>query len=128
MKNSVNDAMIEAFGAPPLLNLPGVKHDSGKPQVGTLMHLCSRALIEMAKVADRGTEKYTKGGWLTVPNGEERYLNAMQRHELSIGMGHRFDEEGLLLAAQVAVNAMFRLELMLRREERERESLTGEVK
>lgn len=102
------------------LREPGIKDDAGKPEVGTLLSLCSRAIFAMAKVADHGTAKYIEGGWLGVPNGEKRYTNAMQRHFLKEGQGERFDEEGQLHAAQTAINALYRLELMLRREEKER--------
>jgi len=110
------------MGDAPTLKQSGVKDDSGKPNVGTLMMLCSRAIESVAKVADHGTKKYVEGGWLDVPNGEKRYHNAMQRHYLAIGRGERFDEEGQLHVAQVAINALYWLELQLRREEKERET------
>ena len=57
-------------------------------------------------------------GWLAVPNGCERYTDAMYRHLLAEATGQQCDaESGLAHAAHAAWCAMARLELMLRDEE-----------
>jgi len=107
------------------MNKHGVKDDAGKPMVADtvvaiadLLEFCPRALAAMGAVADAGGKKYVPGGWLTVPNAFKRYTNAMMRHFLKEARGQKLDEEGLLHAAQVAVNAVYRLELFLRNEEK----------
>lgn len=94
---------------------PGAKLDAGKADVGLLFESFPRALLEVAKVADYGAKKYTRGGWRTVPDGQQRYKAAMGRHILA-GEIETIDESGLLHAAQVAWNALATLELKLRDE------------
>lgn len=130
MSSYITEAAIRALEAQRSaadLHRSGIKDDGGKPEVGTLMLFCSRALIAMAKVADHGSRKYVPGGWLSVPNGIKRYTDAMQRHFLAEGH-EEFDEEGLLHAAQVAVNAVYRLELMLREKASSDKPTEGEAK
>ena len=59
----------------------GVKHDDGKV-MGQLLGDFSRALTGVAQVGTFGAKKYTRGGWQTVPNGEQRYYDALWRHLL----------------------------------------------
>jgi hypothetical protein len=94
---------------------PGAKLDDGKNRLGLVLGSFSRALEEVGCVGTYGANKYTPNGWLTVPNGVERYTDAMYRHLLREAQGQELDEEsGLRHAAQVAWNALARLELMLR--------------
>lgn len=93
---------------------PGEKQDAGKEPVRLVLHLMPRAVLAIAKVAAYGAEKYTEDGWLQVPNGINRYTDAMFRHALREGIEQRDEESGLLHAAQTAWNALARLELMLR--------------
>jgi len=88
----------------------------------------SRALLEVGKVGTYGANKYSPNGWMGVPNGKDRYTDAMFRHLFEEGSTFSFDEAtgllragvaideetGLLHAAQTAWNALARLELMLR--------------
>ena len=60
---------------------PGSKLDNGKCAAGVL-HDFSLALQAVANVGDFGMRKYTRGGWQSVPNGAERYFDAMWRHLL----------------------------------------------
>jgi len=92
---------------------PGAKLDAGKPRVGLALSGFSHALLEVAKVTTYGAEKYTPNGWVSVPNGVERYTDAMLRHYLAESVDQHDEESGLLHAAQVAWNALARLELML---------------
>lgn len=73
------------------LNSPGAKGDAGKLQAWLFMSGFSKALREVAKVTTKGAEKYTRGGWETVENGKERYMEAFGRHLLDLGEGQVFD-------------------------------------
>jgi hypothetical protein len=97
------------------LNKPGVKDDNGKNRAGLVVGYFPRALKEVGKVATFGARKYTAYGWLSVPNGIERYTDAMHRHLLDEAIGEAVDRESdILHAAHAAWNALARLELLLR--------------
>jgi hypothetical protein len=97
------------------LNRPGVKDDNGKNRMGLVVGYFPRALKEVGKVATFGARKYTPYGWLSVPNGIERYTDAMHRHLIDEAIGEVVDNESdILHAAHAAWNALARLELMLR--------------
>ena len=105
----------------------GVKHDHGKPRVGLVVHGFARALLEVSAVATFGAEKYSANGWVPVPNGCERYTDAMYRHLLAEAAGQQCDaESGLAHAAHAAWCALARLELMLRDEEAWRGGIKSE--
>jgi hypothetical protein len=91
---------------------PGAKLDAGKPDTSLLLdfHL---ALLEVAAVGTYGAKKYSRGGWKTVPDGVDRYTAAMLRHLLAEQVGERDEESDLRHAAQVAWNALARLQLLL---------------
>lgn len=97
-------------------SVPGAKLDAGKIQASLILHSMPRALMAVCAVADFGAAKYTPDGWLQVPDGKRRYTDAMFRHALAEGIGPIDADSGLLHAAQVAWNALARLELMLREE------------
>lgn len=95
----------------------GVKYDAGKPEVvkGAL-HYFPNALAAVADVSAAGARKYAWDGWRTVPDGVDRYTEAMGRHLLAEREGPTDSGPGgtgCLHAAQVAWNALARLELML---------------
>lgn len=93
---------------------PGAKLDAGKVQAGLLLDF-GRALTEVAHVATYGAKKYSKRGWTRVPDGVERYTDALMRHLLLEDTGDGCDPESELLhASHAAWNALARLELMLR--------------
>jgi len=93
----------------------GAKLDAGKPRVGLMTRGFSRALMAVAGVSTYGAKKYTDDGWMEVPNGVERYTDALHRHLLQeVSEGPIDPESGMRHAAQVAWNALARLELMLR--------------
>ena len=78
----------------------------------------SRALMAVAGVTTFGAEKYAPDGWQHVPNGAERYADALERH-LLLGSTERLDpESGLHHKAHAAWNALAVLELALREEEK----------
>lgn len=95
---------------------PGAKLDAGKVCAfrGAIDYF-PRAIREVAAVSTFGASKYAWKGWETVPEGFERYSDAMVRHLLAEGSGEVTDNDsGLLHAAHAAWNALARLELKLR--------------
>lgn len=108
---------------------PGAKLDHDKVDM-SLLEFLPNALLEVCRVMDYGQTKYTRGGFLEVPNAQQRYTAAMWRHWLHECLGDTYDtgdpfydtKEGsrfkgkLRHDAQVAVNALFRLEIELRKE------------
>jgi hypothetical protein len=89
----------------------GAKLDAGKVRLGLVLGDFSRALIEVGRVGTFGAEKYTDGGWIDVPDGSERYTDALYRHLLAEGTGEIVDTDSKLHhAAHVAWNALARLE------------------
>ena len=108
---------------------PGAKLDGGKPDA-SLLQFFARALLEVAWVGTYGQRKYTRGGWQDVPDGRTRYSAAMLRHYFDELVSGTFDTDEYMdrpdMAefkgtirhdAQVAWNALARLELALREEE-----------
>lgn len=94
----------------------GAKLDAGKsPVFQGLLDYFPRACLEVARVSAKGAEKYAWKGWEQVPNGFARYSDALGRHVFAEGIDGLIDKDtGLLHAAQVAWNALARLELLLR--------------
>jgi len=97
----------------------GSKLDAGKaPILKGRFQYFPRALKAVSMVSDFGSRKYTWGGWKTVPEGENRYGDAMARHILAEAMGEDFDpDSGMLHAAHTAWNALARLELLIKQAE-----------
>lgn len=113
------DELPSAPGSPEYLqpseSKSGLKYDSGKPRLGLVFNGFSKALTEVGKVGTFGAKKYTENGWVSVPNAEARYTDAMYRHLMSEQTGELWDKESELLhAAHAAWNALARLELQLR--------------
>ncbi|MGA9851824.1 MAG: dATP/dGTP diphosphohydrolase domain-containing protein [Gammaproteobacteria bacterium] len=95
---------------------PGAKLDGGKsPIVSGLLQHFPLACAEVARVTEFGARKYSWHGWSSVPNGIQRYTDALGRHLAEID-GPVDADSHFLHAAQVAWNALARLELMLRAE------------
>src|SRR5437879_2379407 len=97
----------------------GAKLDAGKPAVFRgLFDYFPRACLAIAEVSTIGARKYAWKGWEVVPDGIARYSDALSRHLLAESIEGPLDNGpkgiGTLHAAQVAWNAMARLELMLR--------------
>lgn len=102
------------------LSSPGAKADNGKPRVAlalfgflpALRMLTApttgaqttsavldyavtnwpRALESVSEVTTAGAAKYTPNGWVDVPNGIDRYLDAYGRHALKLGAGEIIDD------------------------------------
>jgi Domain of unknown function (DUF5664) len=100
-------------------NKPGAKLDAGKNRMGLVMGGFARALLEVGRVGTYGANKYTANGWVEVPNGVERYTDAMYRHLASEAMGEEVDRDtGIRHAAHAAWNALARLDLAIREGEK----------
>ena len=102
----------------PDLHVPGAKDDKTKPMAGVLLDF-SRALQTVVDVGTYGAKKYTRGSWAMVPEGSQRYTDAMMRHLLAMDVDpDGLDKEtGLPHLAHVAWNALAVLELQARRKE-----------
>ncbi|MBI4396861.1 MAG: hypothetical protein HY548_07185 [Elusimicrobia bacterium] len=94
----------------------GAKLDAGKaPVVRGVLCYFPRALKAVAGVSLFGATKYTWNGWESVPDGVQRYTDALGRHLINEAIdGPVTPDSQLLHAAHVAWNALARLELMLR--------------
>ena len=100
----------------------GAKLDAGKPLAALVLGDFARALLAVSEVGTFGARKYTASGWIEVPNGIPRYDDALMRHWLREHAGETNDQDsGLLHAAHLAWNALARLELILREEEKRKE-------
>lgn len=98
---------------------PGAKMDAGKEPVtqGVLQYF-PRALKAVSMVSLAGAKKYAWKGWEKVPDGINRYDNALGRHLLAEAIEGPVDKDTQCLhKAQVAWNALASLELYLREQE-----------
>lgn len=97
---------------------PGAKLDSGKPSLFRgFIDYFPRAITEVATVSTFGASKYAWKGWETVPDGVERYSDAMVRHLVYEAQGEHIDpESGLYHSGHCAWNSLARLELLLRKQ------------
>lgn len=97
----------------------GAKLDAGKIRPALVLGGFARALVEVCKVGTYGAVKYTDNGWMQVPNGLERYDDAKLRHWLAEKCGQDRDKDTELMhAAHEAWNALARLDLLVREQER----------
>lgn len=95
-------------------NQPGAKLDGGKTLTWTFLSGFANALDEVAKVTTAGATKYTPNGWMKVPDGESRYMEAFARHAVELGKGFTTDEDtGCMHKAQMIWNLLASLELEL---------------
>lgn len=110
-------------------HVPGAKLDAGKPRPALVMKGFARALKEVVKIGTFGAKKYSDNGWEQVPNGYERYSDAMMRHWLDEAAGENLDPQSQLMhAAHFAWNALATLELLIRKQEAEAAALPKQVK
>lgn len=94
---------------------PGSKLDAGKNRLGLVLGSFGNALWAVGEVGTYGATKYCDHGWEQVPDGVERYTDAMLRHYFKEATGEQSDPDtNLLHAAHTAWNALARLELMIR--------------
>ena len=94
----------------------GAKMDAGKLRASLVLSGFANALHGVCEVGTYGANKYTPDGWMTVPDGEERYADAQMRHWLKEASGEVIDEESNIMHLKhEAWNVLARLELALRR-------------
>lgn len=105
----------------------GSKLDAGKaPIMRGLLHYFPRACIKVSELSATGAEKYSWNGWENVPDGIERYGDALCRHIVQEAIEGPLDvawllrDKAVLHATADAWNALARLELILRAEETEK--------
>ena len=105
----------------------GAKLDTGKaPIFQGLVSYFPRACLAVSEVSAEGAKKYAWKGWISVPDGINRYTNAMIRHLCKEEIEGPIDADfGLLHAAHAAWNAMAVLELKLMEQEEQREAKLG---
>lgn len=85
----------------------GLKYDDGKIRMDLIPW---NSIDEVMKVMTFGANKYTPGGWKTVPDGLARYEAALIRHLSAYKQGEEIDKEsGLPHLAHMACNALFML-------------------
>lgn len=102
---------------------PGAKLDAGKVDLSLIPECFPNALTAVAEVAEIGAKKYSRGGFLHVLGGFVRYTAALLRHLFAAGRGELDDGEVILKStkyghdAQVAWNALARLEVKMREEQ-----------
>lgn len=102
-------------------NEAGAKLDANKNRMGLVLSDFAPAIAQVCKVGTLGANKYSPHGWITVPDGIERYTDAMLRHYFSEAMGKVLDPEltemnngdEIYHASCVAWNALARLTLIL---------------
>lgn len=79
------------------------KYDAGKPRLALVLGGFAEALEWVAKVGTFGAKKYSPNGWKKVPNGQERYEDALYRHWNAYLAGEEIDpESGLPHLAHMA--------------------------
>jgi len=93
---------------------PGAKLDSKKNKLGLVLGSFAMALEQVGWVGTHGAAKYSPDGWLSVPNGQERYKDALYRHLIAYECGQDVDKDSdLLHLAHLAWNSLAILELEL---------------
>lgn len=100
----------------------GAKLDAGKNRMGLVLGDFAEALAMVSKIGTVGANKYSDHGWVNVPNGVERYTDAMLRHYFEEASGKMLDSEltemaneDILHAGCVAWNALARLNLIIKK-------------
>jgi hypothetical protein len=96
---------------------PGAKLDAGKVRVGLVFRGFARALLKVCEVGTFGARKYTEDGWLSVPQGIDRYDDAKGRHLLKGYIEPVDPDSQIEHLAHEAWNCLARLELVLRERE-----------
>lgn len=116
---SSEDLGIEKDPRGVALNTLGAKADSGKLRPWLVLGAFAHALEEVTKVGTAGALKYTDNGWISVPNGSERYMDAAMRHLLKVMQGEEMDNGPGGIYTKHIANAIWNLLAVLELEERE---------
>jgi len=96
---------------------PGAKLDAGKQRSGLFVQDFARAIAAVVRVVTFGADKYSKSGWLKVPDADLRYKDAMYRHLFAMETEENDPDSGYPHLAHAAWNVLALLELRLRRAE-----------
>lgn len=92
----------------------GMKYDQDKVRMSLVIDGFADSLFEVGKIATFGAEKYAAHSWKGVPDGLERYTDAMYRHLNAEAQGEEMDDESEMMhAAHTAWNALARLHFLL---------------
>lgn len=91
----------------------GAKFDQGKVRPSLILHGFPRAIEAVAEVGMYGLTLHEEGSWKDVPNGLQRYREALQRHLLKHATEDRDKGSGLLHEAHQCWNNLAVLELRL---------------
>lgn len=102
----------------------GKKYSQNKPKVGMLFSQMSRALNAVALAATHGNNKYSKDefwdeNFANVPNAFEEYSDGLGRHLLLETQESVDKDSKMPHEVHVAWNALARLEVKLRNDEKE---------
>ncbi len=108
---------------------PGAKLDDVKVDLTFFAVYFPQACEAVCRVAAYGADKYCRGGWRTVADGFHRYTKALFRHLFKIGKPDPVPglPPNLIHDAQVAWNALARLEFLLAEERDEAPIVPGPV-
>jgi len=94
------------------LHQPGAKDDTSKPLPQVVLGGFANALQGVTEIGTFGARKYTRDGWKSVPDAEDRYTGALLRHLLEHLAGRTIDEEsGFTHLRHIAWNALALTEL-----------------
>lgn len=96
-----------------LTNTEGVKYDQQKPQLyrGVLLQF-PLAITLLSRASEHGANKYSWSNWVDVPDGFNRYSDAMVRHLIAEGQNQVLDpDSGLPHIAHTLWNSFARAEL-----------------
>ena len=96
----------------------GRKDDTLKPKAGVVIQDFSHALMAISNLGTFGIFKYGPSNWLHVDDGISRYTDAMSRHFLLEKIERIDPETHMLHAVSTAWNALARLELIIREQNR----------
>jgi len=95
----------------------GVKDDGKKPLPSLIFGGFPYGISQLVDVGTMGARKYARDGWQTVPNWEERYVDAMSRHFLASFKECRDPESGIDHLAHLAWNCLALMELRKERDD-----------
>ena len=93
----------------------GAKMDVGKIRAWLVLGSFGNALLEVGEVGTYGAEKYTPKGWIDVPDGEQRYMDAAFRHLMKMETEETDVESGLTHLAHAVWGLLAVMELKERK-------------
>ena len=94
---------------------PGANPDDGKIDFELIERGFARALMDVPGVGTYGCVKYTRDGWMNVPDAIRRCKSAAARHRNAHDRGELYDAKSCSLhKAHEAWNALAQLELIKR--------------